>query len=848
MTFLVLATVIITSCSRKKDKFVNRKFHAMGTKYNILYNGNIALENGREELDDAFTDNFWELLPVERMLTTDDFVLADKAQNSDFERAEEKAIKAVQKHGMNINGKEKNPQIDEAYLLLGKARYFDQRFIPAVEAFNYILYKYPASDKINEAKIWREKTNMRLENNELAIKNLKRLLKQEKLSDQDLADAKATLAQAYINLNAKDSALVELAVAASLTKKKKEVARYNYIRGQLYNEFGYKDSANLAFDKVIDLHRRVPRAYYINAKLAKAANFDYETGDIQEFSEYLTDLSENRENRPFLDKIYYRIARFHQDQDQDSLAEVFYNKSLRAFSNDKHLKAINYSTLGDMRFDQSEYKTAGAYYDSTMINMVINSKPYRSIKRKRENLDDLIYYENIAHVNDSILALVKLTDEERFTYFNDYVEQLNAEAEALKAKNEAAERRANMGVVMGDNIPGQSTAPPRNTRMNPPSGSGDTPSFYFYNPTTVAYGKNEFLKIWGDRSLKDNWRLSSTRSNDIPIAGMDIASNATEEERFDPDFYISKIPSQPQAIDSLKRDRNHAYYQLGVIYQEKFKEYELAKDKFTEVLSSEPEERLVLPTKYNLYKTYELMGNDQEAEKLKADIINNSPDSRYATILLNPKSEMGKDENSPEAIYERIYSLYEQQQFENVIQASEKYILEFEGEPIVPKFEILKASAKGRLYGFEAYKETVNFIALNYPNTDEGKRAKEIMENVIPKMEKEEFEDSESASKYNVIYQFNLADNEDIDSFVEKLNDEITQIRYYDLSVSKDIYNSDTVFVVVHGLKSINGARGFADLLQERKAKIDRPYIPISTPNYEIVQRHKNIDQYLESL
>jgi hypothetical protein len=34
--------------------------------------------------------------------------------------------------------KRRNFQIDEAYLLLGKARYYDQRFIPALDAFNYI--------------------------------------------------------------------------------------------------------------------------------------------------------------------------------------------------------------------------------------------------------------------------------------------------------------------------------------------------------------------------------------------------------------------------------------------------------------------------------------------------------------------------------------------------------------------------------------------------------------------------------------------------------------------------------------------------------------------------------------
>jgi len=170
---------LVTGCSRKKDKFLNRNFHALGTKYNVLYNGNIALEKGREAVDDAFTDNYWETLQIERMQVSEDIRLPGEAKNKDFEVAEEKAIKAVQKHGMNIQGKERNPQIDEAYMLLGKARYYDQRFVPALEAFNFILYKYPASDKINQAKIWREKTNIRLENNELAIKNLKRLFKQE---------------------------------------------------------------------------------------------------------------------------------------------------------------------------------------------------------------------------------------------------------------------------------------------------------------------------------------------------------------------------------------------------------------------------------------------------------------------------------------------------------------------------------------------------------------------------------------------------------------------------------------------------------------------------------------------
>lgn len=838
---LLGATVIISSCSRKNDTFINRNFHALGTKYNILYNGELALENGRNSIDNAFTDNYWELLPVERMQVEEEIMLPGQSKNADFERAEEKAIKGVQKHGMNINGKEHNPQIDEAYLLLGKARYFDQRFVPALEAFNYILYKYPASDKINTSKVWREKTNIRLENDELAIKNLKRLIDQEVLDDQDLSDATSSMAQAYINIKAKDSALTQLAIAANVTKKNNEKARYNYIRGQLYNEFGLKDSANMAFDEVIEMHRKIPRAYYINAHLAKAANFDYENGDQVAFLEYLTDLEEDRENRPFLGKVYYCIAEFHKQNKGDSLAIVYYNKSLRSQSTDKPLRAIDYTTLGDMNFDITEYKIAGAYYDSTMNNLVLNSKPYRTIKRKRENLDDVIYYEDIAQINDSILNLASLSKEDQLALFTEYTNDLKLKEEAAKEKEEAA-KRLNTGLETANDV---NKGIQRSDAANEKAGGGKQ-QFYFYNPTTVAYGKNEFIKIWGDRSLKDNWRLSDSRNNSssAPI-GNELFVDATEDELFDPEFYIAKIPTEQKVLDSLAKERNFAYYQLGSIYKEKFKEYKLAKDKLEKLLDNNPEERLILPSKYNLYKIYEELNLNSQAGSVKNDIITNYPESRYAEILRNPNSGLTKDENSPESLYENLFEDYGNQKFQKVIDMASEYITQFEGDDIVPKFEILKASATARLYGFTAYKESVNFIALTYPNSPEGKQAQEISQTVIPVLEKKEFVPDESSKKFNVIYQFDNPSEDDIDEFIKKLDEEIKQIQYYEMTASKDIYDNNTTLVVVHGLKSIQGARGFADLLKERKSKIDRPYIAISSDNYEIVQIHKNLIDYL---
>ncbi|PKQ45734.1 type IX secretion system periplasmic lipoprotein PorW/SprE [Confluentibacter flavum] len=846
-TFFKLITVIgcsiflVTGCSRKKDKFISRNFHAVTAEYNALYNGYNALEEGRNNLNESYFDNYWEILPIERMEVFEDIILPGQSQNESFSRAEEKAVKAIQMHGMDIEGKEKNPQIDEAYLLLGKARYFDQRFVPALEAFNYILYKYPASDKINQAKIWREKTNIRLENDELAIKNLKRLLTQEVLEGQDLADATSILAQAYINRKSIDSAITKLEIAANATKKNEEQGRYRFIQGQLYNSLGYKDSAVYAFDKVVKLNRKIPRIYLISAEIEKIKNFDYENGNKIELLEFLTDLEENRENRPFLDKIYHQIAEFYLKTNSEILSKEYYNKSLRTNSRDDILMARNYEILGNMNFDKSLYRDAGNYFDSTMTKLAENSKEYRTIQRKRDNLQDVIYYEGIAQTNDSILKIVNLPESERLAYFETFVEQLKIQTEKQKEKQEAQTR--NQGLVTVNNNPGNVT---------PPSRLGGTPnqaaSFYFYNPTTVAYGKNEFIKIWGDRTLEDDWRwgVKNTSNTITDVLGKNALASATETELFDPQYYMSKISSEEKDIDSISRERNYAYYQLGLIYKEKFQEYELAKDKFQNLLESNPEERLILPSKYNLYKIYEALGENDEANIAKNDIISNYPESRYATILSNPELASAKDENSPESLYEALYAKLENQEYEEVISKTEEYITMFDGEPIVPKLELLKTTASGRLYGYEAYAKGINYIAITYANTAEGKQAQDIEGQVLPKILSKDFVPDSPDDNFKVVFSFDNSKKENIESFKGTLDTILNNLKYYKLSSSKDVYNKDTTFVIIHGLKNEQIAKTFDQLLtKEDKQKIKEPYFAISSANYQIIQIHKNLDMYL---
>src|SRR5690606_25005593 len=104
--------------------------------------------------------------------------------------------------------------------------------------------------------------------------------------------------------------------------------------------------------------------------------------------------------------------------------------------------------------------------------------------------------------------------------------------------------------------------------------------FYFYNITALGYGKNDFRTKWGKRNLEDDWRWSNKNkvqqidefNADANNIAAKTAGNIGEEEKYNVEFYMDRIPTDKALIDSLRGERNFANYQLGLIYKEKFKE------------------------------------------------------------------------------------------------------------------------------------------------------------------------------------------------------------------------------------------------------------------------------------
>jgi tetratricopeptide (TPR) repeat protein len=861
--FITLFILFLVACSTKKDTFLARNSHALSTRDNILYNGQIALDKGVVGIKSSNKDNFWKRLPIERMQLKADDSPNGNSKNSDFEAAETKATKAIQKHSMYIEGQEKNYQIDEAYLLLGKARYYDQRFFPALEAFNYILYKYSTSSNIGPAKIWREKTNMRLGNDAQVLKNIAKLLKEKKLKPQVVADANALLAESFLNLEEKDSAIVKLKIAENKTKINAEKARYRFILGQLYQEMGIRDTALIYYQEVIDMNRKADREYVIQAYAKKAQLFDFENGNKEDFLKTFNKLVADRENRLFLGTIYYEMGVFYDKNNDQELAKKFYNTSLKSKSADAYLLASNYRNIGNMYFKNTDYFKAAKYYDSTLVKLDVKIREHIHIKKVRKDLDEVIEFESIAKANDSILNVIAMSDAKRVSYFEDYIVKLkksDEEKKLLAEKQKEIQKNIDINNLSssddpppgapqgGKTPPRKSIVPPSNKNNSSNNASND---FYFYNPSTVAFGKIEFKKKFGNRALGGNWRVPAT-ATDVVAEDVNNDTNATPEvvvavsetPQYTTAFYIDMLPKTQTEIDSIARERNFADYQLGLIYKEKFKEYKLAGDKLEKLLQQNPEEKLVLPSMYNLYKIYQIT-NAAKAEEMKNRISSQYPDSRYAQIINNKKPNTITESESTEAEYNKWYKSYQEEQFVVLLEKIDGLIIQYYGDEIVPKYELLKAKTIGKLRGLDAYKKAMLFVADNYTSTEEGKNAREILTTQIPVLEKLNFTTTESKN-WKIVYKVGQQDDKSTKNIEEKFKKFITDEKLTSLSCTFDIYTEKENFIVIQGMKSEAFAINFASILKDDKRfKITEPAIIISSDNYKVVQIKKNLTEYL---
>jgi hypothetical protein len=180
-----------------------------------------------------------------------------------------------------------------------------------------------------------------------------------------------------------------------------------------------------------------------------------------------------------------------------------------------------------------------------------------------------------------------------------------------------------------------------------------------------------------------------------------------------------------------------------------------------------------------------------------------------------------------------------------VLENSDALISQVSGEEIVSKFELLKANAIGKLKGVAAYKNALQVVADNYPNSEEGKDAQVILTEQVPFLEKMELNATDSNS-WKILYRVGSREDKNTKTLEEKIKLFIESENLQKLYYSYDIYTDKENFIVIHGIKSRVYADDIALILKENaKYKATEPAILVSGENYKVIQIKKNIETYL---
>jgi tetratricopeptide (TPR) repeat protein len=705
----------------------------MTTEYNILYNGELAFQKGLTEINEKYEDNYWEVLPIEplnieegkidipvykKKSTKSKKAKEESKKLTSFELAEEKAVKAVQKHSMKIGKEERNRKIDDAYLLLGKSRYYTSRFVPALEAFNYVVKNYPEANLIDETTVWKAKTQIRMQYEDLAIESLDKLLEKEKLSKRILEDVYTTKALAYRQLDTVHLVIKNLRQAVVESEDPQKKARNLFILGQLYRQENRINNSQEAFQEIIDF-KKAPYKYKMHAEIEKVKNFQIK-GVPEDAIPQLQKLIEIRENRPYLDVLYYHLGTLEAQRGQEEVALEYYKESVHAKNAKNFQKGVSFEAAGDIHFENSDYFLASTFYDSVLqVSGTLNTKRIRKLSKKKQSLESVLVFEEIIQRNDSLWDIFEMSKEEQTAHFENYIERLKTE------EKEVAEQKAFQEQLQEYESTGLASA------SSSIQSNSSKVEWYFYNTQTVNYGAQEFKKRWGARQSIDNWRWSDTRVVKKENSVVEVLQEKTTEvipEKYKVAFYIDQLPTTISEIDSISKLRSITYYQLGLIYKEQFKEHELAAETLERLLEIFPEDKLVLGTNYHLFKTYEAL-NDPKAAYYSNIVVSRFPNSVFAQKILNPYQSVssGINNKTPQGRYREIYLGYKSGDYAQTVHDISKALRTFEGTPIVPKLELLNAYALARVRGKESFKSALESIVLNYSNTEEGKKAKELL-------------------------------------------------------------------------------------------------------------------------
>ena len=832
----VLLAIFLYGCSTQKDAFLNRTYHQINTKYNGVFYANIHLESGIKKITINHSDNYKEILSIN---TYGDLKTATTAQAS-LDKAIDKSTLAIKQHSMDIGGEEKNKLIDDAYLIIGKAKFYKQEYIAAINTFNYIIRKSKNTETQSEAAIWSTLCQQELNNTESLKQNIIKLEEDYYLNKEQegkLFEIKAELAIKEKNYEIAKEHIIKAIKRGKIKNKK---IRCYYILGQLSLLTQEYADAMQYFDMVIKKNPKYEMVF--SAKLKKANSFLPDSEDFDLLKGDLEKMLKDKKNKEYQDQIYFALGTMEMKRNDTVLAIPSFEKSAQFSLFNNSQKTDAHYMLASIFWDKKSYIQSYNHCDSAYQLMEPKDQRYEEMKimlRSSKKIADLY---NQINYSDSVIALARLPEKERNKIIDDYIQNLKNKEEQAKQTN-----RGDSGSGYFNSYEFDRQA---QNSLSVTSGGG----WYFYNPSAISLGYSEFLSRWGNRKLEDNWRRKNKNQiiNEEVLAGDSLLSPPDEKEKYSRDYYLSRLPLDEEEQLRLLSKIETAYYDLSGIFKEDIGDYNQSIDLYNELMQRFPSTDYKQLIYFDLYNIYQLK-NDTLQSRLFLDKIElEYPESNYLQVLQgNSPSQVQYEKDK--ATYLRAHDLYVDFTEASCRELQELFVLSTTNQ-FIAQIELLNAFCQAQQQDKKTFILTLEQIQKKHPQQELSKKIDTIV-SVLK---------GETDSFLQTIYQ---NDFEDVHYFFLLLNDVSINIpetqrsisdfngenyKLDSLQVSNLLLNKNNQLLKVEEFKNKQEALIYYELLHDDKGTKSvlleggvTPFV-ISRNNFIELLKKKDINSYRE--
>lgn len=647
--FIFFISILFFSCSSQKDAVLNRAFHNLAAHYNGYYYAKEEVTKVEKAYQKALTDDYNKILRL--------FPKLDSAQAKGFEKELQEAIKMA---SLAIQYHQNSKWVDDSYILVGRARLYQLDWGNAIQTFKFVNTKTKDPEARHEAIIWliRTFTEHKEYNNARAAIDF--LLKQ-KLSDTHykmLLLEIAYLAQTENNL---DEMVRSLAIAAPMLKKKSDrPGRIYFILGQVYQKLGFESEAYNYYRKCLGTHPEYEVDFYARLYQAQVAEIS-KSKSIASARKSYNRLLKDAKNKDFQDKIYFEMGVFELKQKNEKEGIAYLQQSIR-LGNNALVDGEAFLKLAEHYYQKRKYENAQAYYDSASKVLPKDYENLAAINKRKNILDEFVKHLSTLRLQDSLLVLAKMDTASLRKKIEADIEKNKKPIVVSKKK-----KRNRIDIAANDN-------PIFNTNES----ETENASWYFGSAAAVAGGQSEFIRVWGEFPLEDNWRRSqrSTTRTSITNNTNEELSTPTKEETA-PTVAINKadatfkelltiLPTTTEKEAEALKKIEDALYNLGDIYYLQLNETENALSEYEKLIQRFPQ------SNYEAEVLYRITLICKETNKEKSDqaaqaLLNKHPESAWAKLLLNPNylTEASKAAVKQKKIYEEAYQLWQSNQLDS---------------------------------------------------------------------------------------------------------------------------------------------------------------------------------------